>query len=120
MSSSFDVNKIVVNTGAVSNGLRVVGFVPAVGGDVTVTDAHVMSNAAGTSAVNLVNLGAAGTAVAGTIGTLGSAVYVAGVPKAFTITAPIVEGGTWIGVEELNVGTTNAVTIVDVSFVMGK
>jgi hypothetical protein len=120
MASQFDVHMVSSNVGALSNGVRAIAYLPAGGGDITVLSGHVMSNAAGTSAVNLIAMGAAGTAAAGTIGTLGSAVYVAGVPKSFTIASGIVDGGQYIGVEETNVGTTNAITIVGFSYVMGK
>jgi hypothetical protein len=109
-----------VDIGALSNGVRAMFKVPAGFGGMTFVAGNIVGSAAGTSSLHLVNLGTAGTAVGGTIATLGSAVYVAGVPKALTAGTVYVAEGEWIGAYETNVGAAPAITIVSASFVMGK
>lgn len=115
-----NINLFSDNIGALNNGLRTLVKVPTGYGGVSVVSANVVQHGAGTVALNLVNLGSAGTAVSGTIATLGSSVYVSGVPKAFTVTTPFVDEGEWIGVEETNVGTGNAITRVSIAYLTGK
>lgn len=74
------------------------------GGGIKIIRAYAVNHAATTSgtafALALYNYGTGGSAVAGTIGTLGGTadVFVAGVPKAFTLTAAqqIIDAGEWI------------------------
>lgn len=123
MSNTFDVNIISNNIGALTNDFRPLFKVPTYGGGITILDANYVTETAGTSTLQLVDLGAAGTAVAsgGTLFSGGSAVAVAGIPKAMTAgTNVFVSAGNWVGVQEANTGTTGAITIVTLSYVMGK
>lgn len=123
MAGQFDVNVVSINVGALSNDYRPIFKVPAEGGGITVLEGHYLTETAGTSLVRLVDLGTGGTALAGTILYKGSAVYVAGVPQELVTAGAdgaFVDAGHWIGVEEGNVGTTGAISIVTLSYVMGK
>lgn len=120
MAGQFDVNIVATEIGALSNALRPLFKVPSAGGGITVLGVNYSQAGAGTTALNLVNLGSAGTAVAGTIATKGSAVYAANTPQSFTVSTPFVSAGEWVGVEELNVGAANAVSIISISYVTGK
>lgn len=120
MSGALDVNIVRFSPGAINNTARPEFKVPTAGGAISVVAADAVQFAAGTVAVNIVDMGTAGTAVAGTIATLGSAVYVSGTPKAFTIATAAVDAGHWIGTEEKNVGTLDATYRVSVGYVMGK
>lgn len=115
-----DVNLLSGNVGALSNANRMIGKLPSGYGGIKVLGAQVVQSAAGTCSLNLIDLGTTGTVSGGTIATLGSAVYVANVPKAFTISTAFVSEGHYIGVEELNVGACATVTIVSLSFLTGK
>lgn len=123
MSSYADVNIVSNNIGALTNDFRPLFKIPSGFGGITVLDANYVTETAGTSTVQIVDLGTAGTAVAasGTIFTGGSAVAVAGIPNAMTVddTAYIAEGH-WVGVQEANTGATGAITIVTLSYLMGK
>jgi hypothetical protein len=123
MAGQFDVNIVSNNIGALSNDFRPLFKVPSAGGGITILDANYLTESAGTSTVQLVNLGSAGTAVqsGGTLFSGGSAVAVAGIPKAMTVDdTAFVDAGNWVGVQEANTGTTGAITIVTLSYVMGK
>lgn len=120
MAEQFDVHIVVLPIGSLTNTFRPGFKVPATGGGITILSAHAQNPAAGTVSLNLVTLGTAGTAVDGTIATKGSAVYSATVPQAFTVSTPFVDAGDWVGVEEKNVGTTNAAATVSIAYVMGK
>lgn len=117
------VHVVTANIGALNNDDRPLFKCPTGYGGITVVAANVYMGGAGTVALNVVNLGSAGTAVGGTIATLGSSVYVAHVPKAFTVAttsaANFVDEGEWVGVGETNVGTCNAITRVDIEYVVG-
>lgn len=124
MSSYADVHTVSNNIGALSNDFRPILKIPTGFGGITILGANYVTETAGTSTVQLVDLGTAGTSVAsgGTLfASAGSAVAAAGVPVAMTVddTAYVTEGH-WIGVQEANVGTTGAITIVTFSYVMGK
>lgn len=120
MAGQFDVHLYSENIGALSNAIRPLFKVPSAGGGITVIDVNYAQAGAGTTSLNLVDLGSAGTAVAGTIASKGSVVYAAATPQSFTIENAFVEGGTWVGVQETNVGAANAVSIISLSYVMGK
>lgn len=120
MAGNFDVNTFGIEIGALSNAIRPLFKVPSAGGGITFIDVNYTQAGAGTTSLNLVNLGSAGTAVAGTIASKGSAVYAANVPQAFTLVDTFVDGGTWIGIQETNVGAANTVSIISGSYVMGK
>ncbi len=113
---------ISANVGALSNGIRPIFKVPSTFSGITVVGANYTNPGTGTSWVQLVDLGTSGTAVSKIIATGGTAVSVAGVPAALTVTAAnaFVDAGHWIGVKEANVGAMNTVSIVDVAFYSGK
>ena len=123
MSSQFDVNIVSCNIGALSNDFRPLFKVPSAGGGITILDANYVTETAGTSTVQLVALGSAGTAIAsgGTLYSGGSAVAAAGIPVTMAVDdTAFVDAGSWVGVKEANTGTTGAITIVSLSYVMGK
>lgn len=120
MAGQFDVNIVSTEIGALSNAIRPLFKVPSAGGGITVLDVNFSQAGAGTTALNLVNLGSGGTSVAGTIASKGSAVYAANVPQSFTLVDGFVDGGEWVGIQETNVGAANTVSIISLSYVMGK
>jgi len=120
MAGYGDVHFISNNIGALSNDFRPMFKIPAGYGGITFLSAHVTGEGAGTSWLQLVDLGTAGTAVSTILATAGTAVSVAGIPQELTISTAFVDAGHWIGLKEANVGTTNAITIVSASYLMGK
>lgn len=111
------------NIGALSNDFRPLFKVPSGFGGITILDASYITETAGTSSVSLVDLGAAGTAVqaSGTIFAGGSAAATAGVPVSMSVAdTAFVSENRWVGVKEANIGTTGAITIVTLSYKMGK
>lgn len=123
MANQFDVNIVSNNIGALTNDFRPLFKVPSAGGGITILEAHYITETAGTSTVQLVNLGSAGTAVqsGGTLFSGGSVVASAGVPVPLSVDdTAFLDGGNWLGVKEANTGTTGAITIVTLSYVMGK
>lgn len=125
MSSYADVNIVSSNIGALTNDFRPLFKIPAGFGGITIQGAAYITETAGTSLVSLVDLGTAGTAVqaGGTLFTAaaGSSVAAAGIPNTLTVSDTAYCGdGHWVGVKEGNVGTTGAITIVTLSYVMGK
>lgn len=123
MSNSFDVHVVTNNIGALSNDFRPLFKLPVGVGGITVLNAAYTTETAGTSSVSLVDLGTAGTAIAvgGTLFAGGSAVAAAGIPNTMTVADTAYLGdGHWMGVKEANIGTTGAITIVNLSYVMGK
>lgn len=119
MASSMDVNIVSTEIGALSNALSPICRVPTYGGGITVLAADIISRAAATTGLYLVDLGTGGTAVNGTIATF-AGTLAAKVPAAGTLVTAFVEGGRYIGVKEDNIGAANAVTNVTFSYVMGK
>lgn len=121
MAGALCVHYATFKPGAITNTSRALWKVPT-GGAFTLLNANGVQHAAGTVAVNIVTMGTAGTTVDGTIATLGSAVYVSGTPKAFTVSTstPYVSEGYWLGVEEKNVGTLDATYSLSLSYVIGK
>jgi len=116
------VQFVSVNVGALSNAIRPIFKIPTGYGGLRVVGCNYTNPGAGTSWVTLVDLGTAGTASSKVIASGGTAVSVASVPAAITVTAAnaFVDEGHWIGVVENNIGTTNAISIVDVAFLPGK
>lgn len=119
MASNFDVHIVSTEIGALSNANRVIAYLPADGGGVTVLAAHAAMAAAATTSLYLVDMGAAGTAIAGTIASFGGT-FAANTPRAGSLVTAFVEGGRYIGVKEDNVGAANAVTNVSFAYVVGK
>lgn len=125
MSSQGNVNIVSCNIGALTNDFRPLFKIPAGYGGITILGAQYTTETAGTSLVQIVDLGTAGTAVqaSGTIyaSTGGSSVAAAGVPNILTVAdTAFVGDGCWVGVKEGNVGTTGAISIISLSFLMGK
>ena len=121
MSGFMNVNIVSNNIGALSNDFRPMFKVPTIGGGITVLSAHSIQEGAGTSWLQLVDLGAAGTAVSNIIKTSGTAVSVAGIPAEMTTDGTVfVAAGSWVGAKEANIGTSNAITIISLAYVMGK
>ena len=119
MSNGFDVKTVVTSIGALNNATRPLFEVFADGGGITVIDANVVQAAAGTVLLQLVTM-QGGTLINGTIGSFGS-VLALNTPTALTLTAlDWVDGGLWVGVKEANVGTTNAATLISISYVAGR
>ncbi len=114
-----EVHVISTNIGALSNDKYPIALVPSGWGGITVIGGMISSHAAGTSNFNVIDLGTAGTSSEGTILTLGSSVFVADTPKKLTVSTAFVDAGHYIGVEELNVGALNTVTLVSIAFVNG-
>ena len=120
MSDVLDLHVVSINVGALNNGNRPIFKIPTSLGGISIVSANAYMATAGTVALNVVQLGTAGTAVGGTLATLGSAVYAVTTPQAFTVGTAYVGAGFWVGVEEKNVGTCAAITVVDIEYVMGK
>lgn len=123
MANSGDVKIVATNIGALSNDFRPLFKIPSGYGGATILNANYVTETAGTSSVSIVDLGTAGTAVAtgGTIFAGGSAVAAPGVPVSMSVDdTAFIEEGHWVGVKEANVGTTGAITIVSLSYLMGK
>lgn len=124
MSESMDVKIVTAYPGAVSNTKVPLFRVPAYGGGVTVLDCAVTTRAAGTSTFNLVILGTGSTATATASGTIASPTGGTGLVLAdktvtvFTVSTPYVAAGSWIGFEELNVGSITP--SISLSYTMGK
>lgn len=118
MASQFDVHIVTGgNVGALSNATRALFRVPSGGGDITVLAADIVSGAAGTTALYLVEMGTAGTAAGGTIASF-AGTLVAG-PNQGTLVTAIVPEGYYVGIKEANVGAANAITIPSLSYIMG-
>lgn len=111
---------VSANVGAISNEKFPICKVPTGWGGVRVLGAEACMGAAGTTSFNLIDLGTSGTVSSGTIATKGSAVYVANAPQAMTLSSAFVDEGHYIGVEELNVGAGDTVTIISFSFLPGN
>lgn len=118
------MNEIFINSfeiGALSNATRPVFKVPAGYGGITIVGATCTQSAAGTTSLALVEMDSGGTTVSGTLGTWGT-VFAVNTPLSATLTGSrtFIDAGNYVGVKELNVGAAAAVTIVSVSYIMGK
>lgn len=123
MASQGDVHIVSCNIGALSNDYRPIFKVPLGWGGITILSASYVTETAGTSSVSLVNAGTGGTAIAsgGTLFAGGSAAATAGVPVDMTVAdTAFIDDGNWVAVKEANIGTTGAITIVSLSYLMGK
>jgi hypothetical protein len=116
-----DPQLLTANIGALNNAKRTLVKVPSGGGGITILGVDVTQGGAGTQTLRLIDMGAGGTSSLGTIATLTSGVAVANQPQAFTLgSTPQISEGRYLGVEEGNVGTTHTVTIVGISYAVGK
>ena len=108
------------NVGALSNSSRVIAYIPASGGAVTIKSAvFSVGTTGGTTAPDLVDLGTAGTAVSKVIFTGGTIAGLAAV-QSLTSSSPVVEAGHYIGVREGNAGAMPTVSIMTCYYVEGK
>jgi len=107
------------NVGAIDNALRPLIKIPTGYGGVTLLNTAIISAAAATTGLALVDLGTAGTAVSGTLATYAGTLVLA-VPNTGTISTAKVDDGHWIGLKETNAGTANAVTLVNLAYVLGE
>lgn len=119
MASQMDVKIVSTEIGALSNANRVIAYLPAAGGGITVLGAHAAMAAAATTGLYLVDMGTAGTSIAGTIASFGGT-FAVNTPRAGSLVTAFVDAGHYIGVKEDNVGAANAVTNVSFAYVMGK
>lgn len=116
-----EVQLMTVNIGALNNAKRPIVKLPSGFGGITVLGVDVTQGGAGTQTLRLIDLGSSGTVSSGTLASLSSGVAVANVPQAFTLGSnPTIDQGKYLGIEEGNVGTTNTVTIIGISYVVGK
>jgi hypothetical protein len=118
MSSAFDVKTVVTSVGTLNNATRPLFEVPADGGGITVINGDVVMAAAGTLALQLVTM-QGGTLINGTIGVFPGTLTL-NAPAALTISSDWVDGGYWVGLKEANVGTSNAATLISMSYVLGR
>lgn len=118
-----DINLVSVDLGAYIGATgRPLIKLPTGSGGITIKEANVIGNAAGTAVgLLLVTLTDAGTPVLnGTVGAFaGTIVFAEGVPAECTISTPYVAPGYWIGVDQTS-GTAPANAVLSVSYVMGK
>lgn len=119
---SNEVGIVATNIAALSNTYRPLFKVPVAYGGITIVGGNAVMGGSANSGLTLVDLGTAGTSYAGTIAAQigGTAAWATGVPLSWTITTPFISGGHWVGVKETNLGAANAITIVNVNYVMGK
>ena len=119
---SDNIQIVSANIGALSNATRAIFKVPSGYGGITIKECKIIGAGAGTSWFTLCDLGTAGTAAGTVIGSGGTAVSVANVPQAVTLTAAntYVAEGHYVGIVENNIGAANAVTIVSVSYLNGQ
>ena len=116
-----DIQIVSSNIGALSNAPRAIFKVPAGHGGITIIEAKVIGAGAGTSWLTLEDLGTTGTTLTTLLGSGGTAVSVANVPQAITLTSNVyVSAGNYVGFRENNIGACNAVTIVEVAYKWGK
>ena len=121
-----DVHVVTTNIGALSNATRPLFKAPTNaqgGGCITVVAANVLQGGTASSNLRLIKLASSGTVVSGTlssasIGTVSA--FAANVPQAFTISDGFVDAEEWVGIIEENTVACNVVTIVQVSYVMGR
>jgi hypothetical protein len=123
MASQGDVHIVTCNIGALSNDYRPIFKVPTGWGGITILNASYVTESAGTSSVSIVNAGTAGTGIVagGTLFAGGSVAASAGVPLDMTVAdTAFIDDGYWVAVKEGSIGTTGAITIVSLSYLMGK
>jgi len=118
-------NPVVFTTNIeiLANGLEPLFRAPSGFGGVTIIDAVVTFQTAGTAGLYLVDAGTAGTATAGgTLATYGGTAYTAKTPQAMSITSGT--GGYlaeshYLAVKEDNTGTTVDITNVQITYMWG-
>lgn len=90
-------------------------------GDITVLSAEIVTDAAGTAGIYLVNAGTdGGLTTGGTIASPSGTAYAAGTPYSMTMaSSPVLSEGQYLGVQENNTGTAGTVTIVTITYLYG-
>lgn len=119
-----DVHLVSAALGAINGaGPFPLFYIPSEFGGISIKDAFVVSDGAGTSVgLALISITDAGTPSSsdGTVGAFaGTVVYVANARNACTVSTPYVGQGKWIGLEQTS-GTVAANTRLNFSFVVGK
>jgi len=117
------VHTVVANVGIVTNGLMPLFKVPAGFGGITLLNASVTFEAAGTAQLYLINAGAVGTSTGanGTLATGSGTTYAALTPGSMTVaSSPYIGAGSYVAVKESNVGASSGTTLVELSYVYGK
>lgn len=124
--TAYDVKTVAIPVGAFTGAtIQPKLFFDAEGGDVTILDAQIVGQAAGTSVgLILVTATDVGTpAVSGTIATFaGTIVYAEGVVFEATVGTASVDVGTsgvWLAVDQTS-GTCPANTVLSVNYLRGK
>jgi len=113
----------VVNVGIVTNALLPIFQVPTGSGGITITEAHITFEAAGTAGLYLINAGAAGTSTGsdGTLATYGGTTYTALTPSEMTVaSSPYIGEGSFVAVKENNTGASSGTTLVSFTYFYGK
>lgn len=127
MAENMDIHVVNMMVGAIgATGTVPVMYVPPQGGDITVLDAQITGNAAGTPVgLKLISFTDANPPVNnGTIaqwgGTFAAGTITMGAGSVFeaTILSPRVGAGYWLGLQNAS-GTTPAATWVNISYVYG-
>jgi hypothetical protein len=112
-----------VNVGIVTNAISPIFQVPTGSGGITITEAWVSMETAGTAGLYLINAGAVGTATgaAGTLATYGGTAYTAKTPIEMTVaSAPYIGEGSFVAVKEDNTGASIGTTVVSFTYFYGK
>jgi len=113
-----------MNVGIVTNGLHPLFKVPAGFGGITLLEAQITFEAAGTAGLYLINAGAVGTSTGadGTLATYGGTTYTAHTPSAMTVstTTPYIGAGSYVAVKENNTGASSGTTTVSIAYKFGK
>ena len=121
MSETFDVKYSATNIGVIATAIQPLFKNIGKNGAITVLEANLLSSVAGTTISDLIyysGTDAAGTGAKGTICTFGSPAtgYSAG---SATILSAVVPANNWVSVQN-RLGTTAAVTVVEVAYVNGR
>jgi len=111
------------NVGIVTNGLHPLFKVPAAYGGITLIEAQITFEAAGTAGLYLINAGAVGTSTGsdGTLATYGGTTYTAHTPSAMTMaSSPYIGAGSYVAVKEDNTGASSGTTTISIAYRFGK
>jgi len=111
------------NIGIVTNALLPLFKVPAAYGGITLIEAQITFEEAGTAGLYLINAGAVGTSTGsdGTLATYGGTAYTALTPSAMTMaSSPYIGAGSYVAVKEDNTGASSGTTLVSIAYRFGK
>ena len=121
--SEYSPQSMTVTVGIVTNGIRPLWKVPDSFGGITIIEASITFQEAGTAGLYLIDAGTAGTGTGalGTLATYGGTAYTALTPSDMTIaTDSYLDAGKWLAVKEDNTGTTLGTTTLTFSYRYGK